>query len=230
VSAAPTTPNAPTGKSGRSLRRIRNFIIRVRRAGVPHEETVIIPAVAVDLISTVAGPSGWQLWLPFSAFAVIVFICAAWLALAWRRFPLLAFLRPVYSGVLATILWMATHDTPNTKQDIIRWISLISFGILTIFYPSFVVGVFIRDAVLKEGRGYYREQQITYPKRKKWKERLHRISRSKFIQSSMNLQGLAAVLVIIINIGPAVLLIISSIRFVIQGGIGAVFAIFPGAH
>lgn len=136
MSAAPTTPNATMGKSGRSLSRIRNFIVCVRRAGVRHEETVIIPAVATDLLSVVAGHGTWQFWLSSIALVVIIFICGAWLALAWRGSPLppVAVLRPLYSSVLATVLWMATHDNPNSKQDILHWVSVIWFGQALFFY------------------------------------------------------------------------------------------------
>jgi hypothetical protein len=137
-------------------------------------------------------------------------------SLSLRRFPLLAVPRPLYSGVLATVLWMATHDNPNNKQDIIRYIFIVSFGILVIFYSIFVGAGLIRETVVEKRRGYYQEQRIAYYKINKWKERLHVIWQSPFIQNSMSLQGLAALLVII-----------SYMVFVLKVGVRA---ILPGAH
>ena len=208
---APTTPNAPTGRS------LSNFIIRVRRAGVPHEETVIFPAGAAALLMAISGPSGWRLWLPFSAFVVIVCICAVWLAVAWRQrsfFP--AFLRPIYIGALATVLWMATHDTPNTKQDIIRWIYLLSYGTVVFFLPSFIFAGLIRETVLGEKKIDYSQQRTSYRTRKKWKERLNRIWQSQFIQNSWSIQGFVALLTLISAL-------ISFIIFAIRVGVSAIF-------
>ena len=169
MSAVPTPPDAPTGTSGRSRRRIRNFIVRVRRAGVPHEETVIIPAVALYLAAVVAGPSGWQLWLPGSAFLLIVFICGAWFGLAWRGGnPLVALLRPLYSGVLVTVSWMATHDDPslNSKHAIVHSILQLWFFTAALFYPSFVLAGAIKDTV-------FRSPRIVSRKRRKFKQWIH---------------------------------------------------------
>jgi hypothetical protein len=55
---------------------------------------------------------------------------------------------------------MATHDTPNTRQEIVRWIVLISYGILIFFFPSFVVAGVIRDDIL-------RGRRVEHPKRRR---------------------------------------------------------------
>jgi hypothetical protein len=244
VSAAPTTPNAPMRKSGRSLSRIRHFIVCVRRAGVPHEETVIIPAVATDLLSAVAGSGRWQYWISTIALVVIIFICGAWLALAWwRGSPLVAvlrpLLRPLYSGVLATVLWMATHDNPNSKQDIVHWVSIIWLGQALFFIPGFVVATLIRDTILRSRGGYSAppalpgptpalpdegdddadpSHRVVYRKPRKLKQ-----WGATFIQNSQSVQGLWALIQILLLIGG---LIFVSMRY----GLGSLVLLLPGAH
>src|SRR6185437_11535240 len=80
-------PAQPVSKWGMFIRRVRSGIIHIRRAGVPHEETVIIPAIALNLAARVSIEGGWRFVAANVSLLVIVFMCGAWLGLAWRGFP-----------------------------------------------------------------------------------------------------------------------------------------------
>jgi hypothetical protein len=176
MSAVPPTPNGPpVGESRRFFRRIGSFIIRVRRAGVPHEETVIIPAVALDLIP-VFWKSDWPLWIPGTSIIVIIVMCSAWLAFAWRGFPIIrVFLRPLYIGVLSAGLWIVTHDIPDSKHYMIDLTVKIWLIFGPLFYFGYGIAGMIRDDVL--GIFYSERQKVRYFERREWRRSIWRFVR-----------------------------------------------------
>lgn len=146
MSDVPETPyTPPTIEFGRVCDRVRNFIKRVRRAGVPHEETVIIPAVAIDLVFSI-WKTEWPFWIPMIVIYVVYLLCGAWLALAWRRlhfFPML--LRPVYIGVLSGALWVLTHNEPYSNHLFLVWVYNTWFVFGSGFWFGYIMAGSTRD-------------------------------------------------------------------------------------
>lgn len=188
------------------MHRIRSSIIWIRRAGVPHEETVIIPAIALYVTFSVSGESGWRFWVPGVSLAAISFVCGAWLGLAWRGFPTIrVVLRTVYIGVLAVLIYMLMHDEPVTKREATHAVSLIVSSVGYLFYFGFFYAAIMRDVAL---RRFSSEKQLQrYHARKAYWRYIWRLSReqedktaasdwdlyvSKLVQSLMDVKGLIA--------------------------------------
>ena|ERR1700720_2776718 len=99
-------------------------------------------------------------------------------SLAWRGFPLIRLLlRPLYIGVLATVLWMATHDTPTSKHEVIVWVSTTWLAFAPIFYFGYLLAGLVRDSLLR--RFYSERQQIIYLRRQEWRRYIWRLVRGQ---------------------------------------------------
>jgi hypothetical protein len=194
------------GKFGRFTSRVKNGIIRIRRAGVPHEETVIIPAIAIYVCDSVFGPSGWHFWVPMILMPTICFACGAWLGLAWRGFPVLrVVLRPVYIGVLTTLLFMLLHDEPVSKHDAEHSVLLTVSTVGPLFYFGYLYAAMARDVALR--RFSSQEHRKRYLESVAWRRYIWQLARdkedknaasdwdlfvSKIVQSCMDIKGLIA--------------------------------------
>jgi hypothetical protein len=134
---------------------------------VPHEETVILPALALYATFRVSAESGWWFWFPAISLVVISFGCGAWLGLAWRGFPVLrVLLRTVYIGVLAVLLYMLTHDEPFSKRDAVQTVGLTVSTVGSMFYFGFLYAAMLRDVALR--RFHSERQRQKYLARKAW--------------------------------------------------------------
>jgi hypothetical protein len=143
-------PAPPASKWGLFIRRVRSGIIQIRRAGVPHEETVIIPAIALNLAARVSIESGWRFVAANVSLLMVVFICGAWLGFAWRGFPVVrVLLRTVYIGILAVLLDMLTHNEPVSKHVAVHTVGLVVSTIGLMFYFGYFYAAMVRDVALR---------------------------------------------------------------------------------
>lgn len=199
---------APEGRFGRFLNRLRERNIRVRRAGVPHEETVVIPAVVASVTQAVGGEAGWRFWVPAAALLAVSFLCGGWLGLAWRGFPVLrVLLRSVYIGVLTLLLAMLLRDDPPTKRQAIEVVLSVIVAVGIPFYFGWLYGSMVRDVVLK--RFYSEAQRQRYLAHMAWRRRIGRLAKgqedrseasfwdwavSGLVQSAVTWEGFVAML------------------------------------
>lgn len=178
ASIAPPASPSPQSRFRRVVTRLRELVIRIRRAGVPHEETVLIPSVAAYVTFSVVGESGWKLWLPSTILVIISIFCGAWLGLSWRGFPIIRiFLRALYIGIITLLLYMLFHDEPITKPEAVHFVSLTTSSIGMMFVIGFVYGATLRDVVLK--RFPSKRHRDRYLARKAWWAYIWRLARDK---------------------------------------------------
>lgn len=156
---------------------LRAAIHRIRRGGVPHEETVIIPAVAVVSAASM-WVSGWPIWIPEIALAVITFACGAWLGLAWRGYPMFrVLLRPFYFSALAVLLYLLTHNEPVSKREGVHVAVLIISTLGPLYYFGYIYAALVRDVAIR--RFSSEKQRRQYLERMAWWRYVWRLARDK---------------------------------------------------
>jgi hypothetical protein len=135
-----------------------------------------------------------------------LFFCGAWLGLAWRGFPVLrVILRPVYIGVLTTLLFMLLHNEPVSKQEAERSVALTVSAVGPLFYFGYFYAAMLRDVALR--RFSSQEHRRKYLASVAWRRYIWRLARdkedknaatdwdlfvSKLVQSCMDIKGLIA--------------------------------------
>lgn len=183
ASVSPPSSPSPQGPFRRAVTRVRALVIRIRRAGVPHEETVLIPSVVAYATFSVIGESGWRPWFPSTVLLIVSMLCGAWLGLSWCGYPVIRIcLRAVYIGVLTLLLYMLFHDDPITKPEAVQFVALTASSVGLIFVIGFVYGGLLRDLVLKRFPSErYRERYLA---RKAWWAYIWRLARDKEDRSS----------------------------------------------
>lgn len=166
-SIVPIASAASEGKFSLFMSRVRNGIIRIRRGGVPHEETVIIPAITIYVTSRISPQSEWLFSAAIILMVIVSLLCGAWLGLAWRGFPVFrVLLRTIYIGILTILLYMLFHDEPITKRDAVQTVGLMVSTVGLIFYFGYVYAAITRDVVLR--RFSSENQRRRYLARMSW--------------------------------------------------------------
>jgi hypothetical protein len=155
---------------GANFERVKRATRNVRKYGVPHEETVILPAMATVFFAHQYEIGAISISLAALAPAFVSLICGFWLGLAWKGFPVVrAVLRASYIAIIATLLMALGNHPDLNKANFITIFAQIekTFGI--IFYFGWFFGGVARDLTLDI---YYSPKQREIAKRRQERFRL----------------------------------------------------------
>lgn len=208
---ASTVPAASEGIFRLFICRVKNVIIFIRRTGVPHEETIIIPAVALNVASSFFQKDGWPFLAAILFVAATSFLCGMWLGFAWRGFPVFRILiRTIYIGVLSALLYMLFHDEIVTKTEAVHTVGQIVSSAGLLFYLGYIIAAVIRDVALRKFSSETQRQR--YLSRISWWKHIWRLVRKKedddnvsdwdfmvarFISSCLDIKAIPAILLVL---------------------------------
>jgi hypothetical protein len=134
---------------GAKIERVKRATRNVRKYGVPHEETVILPAMATVFFVHQYEIGSISVSLAAFAPAFVSLICGFWLGLAWKGFPVVrAGLRTWYISIIATLLMaLGNHPDVNNSNFVTVFAQIEkTFGL--IFYLGWFFGGSARDLIL----------------------------------------------------------------------------------
>lgn len=123
----------------------------VRRRGVPHEETVVYPAVVALLCVTQSEHGNLPIWLSAYIIGISTLLCGAWLGFAWSK-PRLGSL--VIRSVIISALFVGgyafgTHpDAPGTKAEYQQVFVQMARGFGLIWYFGRIFGSGLRECTI----------------------------------------------------------------------------------
>jgi hypothetical protein len=131
-----------------SLERIRKVILNIRRYGVPHEETVILPAIAIWVCWHQAELGRISIQVAGGMVTFVSLFFGFWLGLAWLGYPFLKTLfRSIYINVLVTILLHFAHPEWSS-QELLSKFGRLEETIGVLFYLGWLFGSEARDLIL----------------------------------------------------------------------------------
>jgi len=134
-----------------STPRLLRFYRFVRRYGVPHIESVAIPAVVALGCMTQSEHGHLPTWLGAQITGLVTWLCGAWLGFAWSKPRVVAL---VISGVLISALIVGgyafgTHpDAPATKAEYQQLLVLMIRSVGLIWYCGALTGSALRDLTI----------------------------------------------------------------------------------
>ena len=155
---------------GANVERVKQATRFVRKYGVPHEETVILPAMATVFFAHQYEIGSISVSLAALAPAFVSLICGFWLGLAWKGFPVVrAGLRTWYISIIATLLVALGSHPDLNKANFITIFAQIEKTFGLIFYLGWCFGGSARDLILDL---YYSPSQREIAKRRQERFRL----------------------------------------------------------
>jgi hypothetical protein len=120
---------------GARFERVKRITRNIRRYGVPHEETVILPAMATVFFNHQSEIGSISVSLAALAPAFISLACGFWLGLSWKGFPVVRTgLRTWYISILTTLLFALGNHPDLNKANLITLFTQIEKTFGLIFY------------------------------------------------------------------------------------------------
>jgi hypothetical protein len=120
----------------------------VRRRGVPHEETVVLPILAALACVTQSEHGNLPIWLSAHIIVLVTWLSGAWLGLAWSK-PRVGALAIRSVGISALIVGgyaFGTHpDAPGTKAEYQQIFVEMIRGVGLIWYCGTIFGLALRE-------------------------------------------------------------------------------------
>src|SRR5580704_12546590 len=131
-----------------STPRLVRFYRYVRRWGVPHEETVVYPAVVMLLCITQSERGNFPIELSAWISLIFMWLCGAWLGFAWSK-PRIGSLviRAFLISLLIVVRYaIGTHpNAPGTKAEYLQLFAQMVRGVGLIWYIGCLAGWVLRD-------------------------------------------------------------------------------------
>ena len=174
---------AEPGKFRRYVGELRKGVRWIRECGVPHEETVAIPVLALVICCRVFSGSSIPIWVPGVLLTTVNVVCGAWLGLAWTGLPAFkVLLRIIYIAVLGILGVMLTSHEAISKKEAVDLVASMMRTLGLVFYSSWFTASCLRDTLLK--RFYSQKQRDKYMQQMAWYRYIWELARDRADKST----------------------------------------------
>jgi hypothetical protein len=132
-----------------SAPRLVRFYRFVRRWGVPHEETVVYPAVVMLLCITQSERGNFPIWLTACFSGIFMLLCGAWLGFVWSKPRVGSLVIRAFLISLLVVGGVALHpNAPGTKAEYVQLSADMVRGFGLIWYTGWMVGSTLREMTI----------------------------------------------------------------------------------